>query len=247
VLKLSIITCAWNSEPYIAECIDSVRAQDYPNLEHIFVDGGSEDGTLERIKSLRGNIKLLENVRGGIGRAMNEGARLAAGDILAHLHSDDIYLGNDALSKVAEAFSKQAGRWLYGRCKSIVNGELQLNNFEQKRYSYKSLLRRNIIQHPAAFYAREAFEMLGGFDSHYRCAMDYDLWLRLGRLGEPIQLEDYLAAFRVHPGSSSTANAMFCHHEALRVRLKHTGIRPVQIGEHLVRHAVRTFRLARTR
>jgi GT2 family glycosyltransferase len=245
-MKFSIITCTLNSEPFIADSIASVRDQQYPHVEHIFVDGGSTDGTLERIKALGGDIKILEDIRGGIAKAMNEGARVATGDIVAHMHSDDIYLGTDALAKVAQAFSERDAPWLFGRCMSIVDGALHENDFKTKTYSWKTLLRRNIIPHAATFYKRDAFHRLNGFDQRYRCAMDYDLWLRLGRLGDPIQLSDYLAAFRFHPGSLSSANALMCHNEGLKVRIKHTGADPVLLAEHIARHTVRTYRLLKT-
>jgi hypothetical protein len=66
VWSFHIITCTLNSEPYVAECIASVREQNYPQVERVFIDGGSTDGMLERIKALDGDVKILENVRGGI-------------------------------------------------------------------------------------------------------------------------------------------------------------------------------------
>jgi GT2 family glycosyltransferase len=222
-MKLSIITCTLNSEPYVAECIASVREQNYPQVERVFVDGGSTDGMLERIKALDGDVKILENVRGGIAR-----------------------LGTDTLGKVARALTERDAPWLFGRCKSIVNGVLKENDFETKPYSWGALIRRNFVPHTATFYRRAAFQQLGGFDLRYRCAMDYDLWLRLARIGDPVQLLDYLAAFRFHPGSLSTANALMCHNETLRVRVKHTGPHPLMWAEHLARYTVRTYRLLQT-
>src|SRR5437764_4865797 len=102
-MMFSIITCTWNSEPYLAQSIASVLAQDYPDIEYIFVDGGSTDGTLERIRSIPRPVRLIENVRGGVSRAMNRSLAAATGDVVAHLHSDDYYLRPDALSLVAEA------------------------------------------------------------------------------------------------------------------------------------------------
>ncbi|MEZ5857261.1 MAG: hypothetical protein R3D67_21940, partial [Hyphomicrobiaceae bacterium] len=98
--------------------------------------------------------------------------------------------------------------------------------------------------HAATFVRRPAFERTGGFDPQYRCAMDYDMWLKLAKMGDPIQLDDYLAAFRFHKGSLSSVNVGSCHHEDFRVRWKHAGRNPLELAEHLARYAVRTARLA---
>src|SRR5438309_10814003 len=100
-MKFSIITCTWNSEPYLEQSIASVLAQDYTDIEYIFVDGGSTDGTLERIQAVPRPVRLLENVRGGRTRAMNEGIAAATGDVIAHMHGDDTYLNHRVLSIVA--------------------------------------------------------------------------------------------------------------------------------------------------
>jgi glycosyltransferase involved in cell wall biosynthesis len=245
-LKLSIITCTWNSEPYLAESIASVSAQDYPNVERIFVDGGSTDGTLERIRAVRGDVKVLEGVQGGIARAMNEGVRVATGDVVAHLHSDDMYCSPLVLSTVAARFAESDAEWLYGRCRSLIDGQLADNDFETVPYNWHALIRRNLVPHPATFVRREAFLAVGGFDPAWLYAMDYDLWLKLGRRGPPEQLSQYLAAFRFHEGSLSTRNAWGAHREDLQVRLRHAGSNPLAIAEHLARYVVRSWRLLHT-
>src|SRR5438045_551972 len=100
-MKFSIITCTWNSEPFLEQSIASVLAQDHTDFEYIFVDGGSVDGTLERIQRVPRPVKLLQNVRGGRTRAMNAGIAAATGDVVAHLHGDDYYLHPRVLSSVA--------------------------------------------------------------------------------------------------------------------------------------------------
>ncbi|MDX2154910.1 MAG: glycosyltransferase family 2 protein [Hyphomicrobiaceae bacterium] len=244
-MKLSIITCTWNSEPFVADSIASVSAQEYPHVERIFVDGGSTDGTLERLRAVPGEVRVLEGVRGGIARAMNEGVRVATGDVIAHLHSDDIYSGPKVLSLVVERMRGSKAEWLYGRCRSLIDGHLADNDFDTVPYSWRALVRRNLVPHPATFVRRDAFLEVGGFDPSWRYAMDYDMWLRLGRRGDPVQVRDYLAAFRFHPGSLSTRNAWGAHREDLRVRLEHAGRNPVALAEHLLRFGVRSWRMLR--
>ena len=111
-LTFSIITCTWNSAQFLDEAIASILAQDYPYIEMIFVDGGSTDGTLEKIRSLSRPHQLIENIRGGVSNAMNVGIRHATGDVIAHLHSDDYYLSPYVLSKVAQQFESNGCAWI---------------------------------------------------------------------------------------------------------------------------------------
>ncbi len=238
----SIITCTWNSEPWLAESIASVLMQRGVEIEYIFVDGGSNDGTLERIRSLQRPYVLIENVRGGISKAMNAGLEAAHGDIIAHLHSDDFYLRDDVLLTVAQAFREHGCRWLFGRSMSCVNGKLQPEGYRAPRYSRRQLLRGNFIPHPATFVARELIWRAGGFDTGLKYAMDYDLWLRLSCIAEPLALPQPLTAFREHAGSLSTRERRQAMEEDLRVRLAHTGFHPLARAMHLLRYVVRRQR-----
>jgi GT2 family glycosyltransferase len=238
-LTFSIITCTWNSAAYLEQSISSVLAQDYPYIEYIFVDGGSTDGTLERIKALQRPYRLLENVRGGISRAMNEGIRIATGDVIAHLHSDDYYLRPSVLSTVAQHMEQSRKGWLFGRIMQDRCGALHPEGYTAPSYSYTQLLKRNFIPHPATFVRRELMNKAQGFNTKFKYAMDYDLWLKLGLLSEPIQLNEPLAAFRVHEGSLSSANKLAAMEEDYRVRQSHVGSNPISRAMHYTRYLVR--------
>jgi glycosyltransferase involved in cell wall biosynthesis len=242
-LTFSIITCTWNSEPFLAQSIESVLSQDYPHIEYIFVDGGSTDGTLDRIRSLKRPYRLLENVRGGISRAMNVGIEAATGDVIAHLHSDDYYLHPTVLSTVAHHLETSGRNWLFGRILRHVGNELLREKFVSPRYSYSRLLRTNFIPHPATFVKRDFIQRAGGFDTKLKYAMDYDLWLKLGELGEPVQLDEPLAAFREHHGSLSTRDRLPALEEDFHVRLSHAGLNPVSRAMHFLRYLVRRQRV----
>lgn len=245
-MKLSIITCTWNSASWLAQSIASVDAQSGVQIERIFVDGGSTDGTLEMIEAVKGDVKVLRNVGGGIARAMNAGAEAATGDVIAHLHSDDIYLGTDTLARIARTFDANPGaQWVVGRCASLIDGQLHENHYATKPYSWGALIRLNIIPHPSTFVRRAFFKASGGFSPSLKYAMDYDLWLRMARASAPIQIPEYVAAFRFHGESLSTANPWPSHRECLKVRLRHASESPVERVEHLARFAVRGLRLYR--
>lgn len=244
-MKVSIVTCTRNSGQWLRTCIESVRSQDYPDIEHVFVDGDSTDGTLEAIRALDGDVKLVTGAVAGISRAMNAGIEAASGDLVAHLHSDDFYLSPDVVSTVVRAFERRPeAQWLYGRCKSVIDDEVIGNDFDTKPFSWDALVRGNIVPHPATFLRRPAVLALGGFDEKLRYTMDYDLWLRLAKVSDPIQLDDYLAAFRYHDGSISTANVWACHNECLEVRLRFAGPGTSERLEHYARHVGRAVKMA---
>lgn len=230
-MKVSVITCCWNSEPYIAQCIESVAAQQGVEIEHVFVDGGSTDGTLERIQSLpgiaQGTVRWVTDVRGGISNAMNVGAELASGEIIAHLHGDDYYLGPDVVVRAVHAMQAARARWAFGRISSDIEGRLVSDAWQMPPYSRARLLRGNFIGHPAVFLERALFQQAGGFDRGLKYAMDYDLWLRLARLAEPVYLGYEVAAFRRHPGSLSTAQADKAFAEDHAVRRRYIGANPL--------------------
>lgn len=221
MLSFSIITCTSNSEPFLAQCIDSVRRQDYIAVEQVFVDGGSEDGTLERIKSASGNSHFVMNIRGGISNAMNVGIEMANGDIIAHLHGDDYFLDDDVLSRVADEMQRTKAGWVFGRIATDLNGIITKPSWRMPVVNMKSLLRGNFIGHPAVFVRKDLFKRAGAFDTKLKYAMDYDLWLRLMRISPPAFLDSFITVFRSHSGSASTANAMAAFKEDHKVRQRY--------------------------
>ncbi|KRB70393.1 glycosyltransferase family 2 protein [Noviherbaspirillum sp. Root189] len=244
-LTFSVITCTWNSETYLQESIASVLAQDHPHIEYIFVDGGSTDGTLEQIRALDRPYQLLENVRGGVSRAMNEGLRVATGDVIAYIHSDDYYLRPDILSTVARHLEETGRQWLFGRTMTLLDGKLYPDDYVSPRFSYANLLRGNFIPHPATFVKRELMLRAGGFSTSLKYAMDYDLWLKLAKMADPVQLDEALAAFREHEGSlsSSSRTRLAAMAEDFRVRLAYSSKNPVERLAHYARYFVRRQRV----
>lgn len=244
-ITISVITCTWNSAAYLRESIASVLAQDHPHIEYIFVDGGSTDGTLDQIRALQRPYRLLENVRGGVSRAMNEGLQAATGDVVAYLHSDDYYLHPEVLSRVARHLESSGRNWLFGRTKALVDGKLYADNFVAPRFSYENLLRGNFIPHPATFVRRDLMLRAGGFDTSLKYAMDYDLWLKLAKMAQPLQVDEPFTAFREHEGSlsSSSRTRLAAMAEDFRVRLSYAGRNPIGLLAHYARYFVRRQRI----
>ena len=244
-MRVSVICCTWNSAAHLPESIRSVLIQDHPDIEYIFVDGGSTDGTLEQIAAVGRPVTVLNNIRGGISRAMNEGIKVATGDIVAHLHSDDYYLHPSVVTTAVRALKTAGAGWGYGRIMRFVDGTLVPESYVAPKYTSARLLRGNFIPHPATFVRRDWMLRAGCFDESRKYAMDYDMWLKLARFGNPVEIQEPLAAFRVHEGSLSSSNRLAAMEEDFKVRLAHCGWNPIQLAQHQLRFWVRKRRLLR--
>ena len=246
-LEFSIITCTRNSAATLAETIDSVQRQDYPHVEHVFVDGGSTDGTLDMIAERCPGATVLTDIHGGISAAMNAGIDFAKGDIIAHLHSDDYYVDPSVLARVAARFRMETTRqWAYGRIHVLVGGKIHPVNGSMRPFTFQRYAAGGAsVPHPAVFVRREVFDVMGRFDTSLKYAMDIDFWLRLGRRYDPIQIDAPLTVFREHSGSLSTSNKMEARREEWRVRLRYLAVAPLATARFGVRHLRRMRRLQR--
>lgn len=224
-MKFSIITVCLNSFTFIGQTIESVLSQTYSDIEYIIIDGGSDDGTVETIRQyaeMDRRITWRSESDHGIADAMNKGVALATGDVVAHLNSDDYYANSQVLSRVAEFFSNnQAVLWLTGGFTFVSKKGTFIRDIRVRRYSFSRLIRANILLHPATFIRRNLFNAVGGFDVSLRYCMDYDLFLRLGRVSPPLVLDEQLTCFRVHPASRSVSQADQAYAEEFRVRMNY--------------------------
>jgi glycosyltransferase involved in cell wall biosynthesis len=235
----SIVTCTWNSAATLADTLASVASQTCQDVEHIFVDGGSTDATLDMIAAYPGNKRLLRDVGGGISRAMNEGIAAARGEYVAHLHSDDYYAAPDVLASVAERFEREAVDWVFGTVQVLKDGRLTPPH-ALVPFSYRAFAAgRAWVPHPAAFVRRAAFGRVGAFDERLKYAMDIDLWLRLGAVARPATLDRPLTVFREHAGSVSSSNKIKARQEEFRVRRRYFKNDPLAFGIYCLRYMKR--------
>jgi len=209
--KISIITPSYNQASFIEQTIESIQGQSYPNVEHIIIDGGSTDGTLEILKKSDSNIIWTSEKDEGQMDAINKGLRLATGEIVAYINSDDFY-EMDTLKKIGEYFNQHPQvMWICGRCRIIkeTGGEFfrpitWFKNFWLKRYSYNKLLAINFISQPTVFWRRKLIDEIGFLNCDLNFAADYEYWLRIGKKYEPTIINEYLANFRIHPKAKGT-------------------------------------------
>lgn len=237
-MKISVITICLNAERFLADQLESVARQSWRELEHVVVDGGSGDGTLDITRAAAGRdprLRWVSGPDGGISDAMNKGVDLATGDVVAFLHADDLYADPTVLERVAEVFAAHPeAEWVTGGIRYIDEAGRVLKSYSLRRWSYRRLLRGNIIFHPATFVRRRALDSAGGFDTALRYTMDYDLWLRLGRRSAPFVLDLPLACFRIHPGSTSVKHVDAAFREELHVRYRYLQGKPLQKVLHML-------------
>lgn len=240
-MKISVITCTWNSMPYLQQSVESVLSQEYANIEYIFVDGGSDDGTLEFINSIPREKIVINNIRGGISNAMNVGIQAATGDLIAHMHSDDYYLDTQVLTKVVKAFEDTNASWLFGRIKNDIDGVLYDEVYQAPNFSYSALLKNNFVPHAATFVKRQVFQKYGMFSKSYKLAMDYEFWLRIAKENTPATIKQPLSAFRRHNGSATQANKLKSFNEDFKARFTHAPF--YRWPEFILRYLIRRLRL----
>jgi len=214
---VSIITPSLNQAEFIKETLESVFTQDYPNIEYIVMDGGSMDGTIDIIrnfelqtKRFNKNMKFCWTSRKDRGQAdaINKGIKMAHGDILCYLNSDDV-LSPHAISSVVDAFYRNPKvLWITGDYDVINEKGKKVQSFVTW---YKRVLRclplgvslsfSNPVIQPSTFWRKSLSRKIGTFNQRLRYTFDYDYWLRAVVIGKPIILPQKLSLFRVHESS----------------------------------------------
>ncbi len=207
--SISIVTPCLNAAATLPEALESVRSQGYRRVEHVVVDGGSTDGSLELLQRAEG-LRYVSEPDRGLSDAVNKGIRMATGEVIGWLNADDAYEPG-ALHAVGLALATHpAAMWVTGRCRIIDRRGAEIRravtaykNFFLRHYSFPLYLTHNFISSPATFVRRRALAEAGPLDERYAYSMDYDLWLRLARCHRPLVLDRDLAAFRMEAGSLS--------------------------------------------
>ncbi|MFN2628968.1 MAG: glycosyltransferase family 2 protein [Gaiellaceae bacterium] len=219
---VSVVTPSLNQVRYVEEAIRSVAEQDYPRIEHIVIDGGSTDGTLDVLRR-HARVRWISEPDRGQADALNKGFGMSSGEIFAWLNADDVYLPG-ALSAAVAALQESGAALVYGGWRQLDEGGATIKDVGARPYDYRELLEvRNLIAQPSAFFTREAFEGVGGVDAGFRYAMDYELWLRIGARYEIRRIDGILAGFRFQPDSKTVASYERFWAETHRASRRHGG------------------------
>jgi glycosyltransferase involved in cell wall biosynthesis len=181
MLKVSIITATHNSSATIKDTLLSIECQSYRNIEHLVIDGNSQDDTLAIVRSFRHVNHVLSEPDKGIYDAMNKGIRLATGDIIGILNSDDYYPDPDVIADVVDQFEATGCDTLYA---DLVYFSPQKNykitrRWHSGNYNRKKFLMGWMPPHPTFFVKKTVYEKYGLFDTRFKSAADYELLVRL--------------------------------------------------------------------
>ncbi len=248
-VKFSIITVCFNSRDTILSTLESVHKQTYISIEHIVIDGGSTDGTIDIVLNFQktnSNIKFLSEPDQGIYFAMNKGLALATGQVIGFLNSDDIFYNDYIISEYAKIFATKDVDIVFG---DLVYVDPLNSNKVIRTWKSGVLSRFRMLWgwHPAhpTFYARKlCYEKFGFFDTEFRIASDYEIMLRFI---QKFNIHCYylpICAVRMNIGgisNRSITNIIKANRECLRAWKKngiptHPFLIPFKLGRKILQH-----------
>ena len=204
--KISIITPSYNQGLFIEETIKSVFSQDYTNFEHIVIDGGSTDDTLDILRRYP-HLKIVSEPDSGQAAAVNKGLRMATGDIIGWLNSDDIYYPG-VFKEIAGTIHPEKGPFIVmGRCLFVdENGKPTGKEHPSEFISSHGVIKiwkGYTIPQPAVFFHRHVYEKCGGLDEKLYFCLDYDLFVRYSRIYHFHKINKPFATYRLHSSSKT--------------------------------------------
>lgn len=180
-MKISIITVSFNAVATIEDTIKSVLHQDYSDIEYIVIDGASTDGTLEVIKQYQNAIShVISEPDKGIYDAMNKGIKLATGDIIGIINSDDFYVNNNVISLVAKTFKENKVDSIFADLTFVNPDNLNkvVRYYDSSQFHPKKFAYGWMPAHPTFFVKRSCYQQYGLYRTNYKIAADYELLTR---------------------------------------------------------------------
>lgn len=197
--RVSIITPSFNQAVYLEQTIQSVLSQDYPNLEYIIIDGGSNDGSVDIIRRYANKLAYwVSRKDNGQAEAINEGFERATGQYIAWLNSDDLYLPG-CIHKAVEVFeANPVAGLVYGQVEVINETGTRIGAFRPFTYHFDDLLAlRIIIPQQAAFFRADLLRQIGFLRTDLHYALDHELFIRLGANAPVASFHDVVAQYRI--------------------------------------------------
>jgi glycosyltransferase involved in cell wall biosynthesis len=180
-LSVSIITVSYNSVGTINDTINSVLSQTYKNIEYIIIDGLSTDGTIELVQSFGKRIsKFISQPDNGIYEAINVGIKIAAGDIIGILNSDDFFYDNLVIEKIVNSFLENDIDAVIGDVQFVDPEKTSkiVRYYSSRHFNPQKFKYGFMPAHPSFYAKKELFENLGFYKTDYKIAADYELLIR---------------------------------------------------------------------
>lgn len=221
-LKVTVITPVLNGSKTINDCIESVRRQDYCNVEHIIIDGGSTDGTIEILREQ--NLRFISGQDCGIYDALNKGVALATGQVIHILNFDDYYSNHKVISTVVGIFEREGCDLVHGVAK-------QIDEFGRLIWvvgadvTKKKLLKKMKIAHPTVFVAKSVYQNHGNFSVGFNLAADHEFLLRVWDKIKSKFIQETLVNMRI--GGASTTQIQLSYRESLSAVILHGQSLPI--------------------
>ncbi|WP_130433479.1 glycosyltransferase family 2 protein [Rivibacter subsaxonicus] len=226
-MRITVITVAYNSAATIADTLASVASQSHPDIEHIVIDGGSRDGTVELVRARGGRVaRFVSEPDRGIYDAMNKGLALATGELVGFLNSDDVYADPEVLARIAHAMRSPAVDACHGDLVFVdPTRPDKVVRYWQSRQHERGLCARGWMPaHPTFYARREAYQRHGDYDLSFRIAADFEMCLRLLDVAglRSAYIPEILVRMRTGGESTrSLANVLKSNREAARACVKH--------------------------
>lgn len=180
-MKVSLITVTYNSAIYLEDCLNSVIGQQHPDIEHIIIDGGSTDGTLDIIKKYENHItRWITEEDKGMYDAINKGMTMATGDVVGILNCDDMFASSDVVSAIVDCFNEHKLDAVYGDLVYVnkINTNKVIRLWKGFTYSRFRFNYGWMPAHPTFYVRRELIKEIGGYETHYFTAADYEFMAR---------------------------------------------------------------------
>lgn len=255
--KITVVTPCYNHAAYLRDTIESVQGQNYPNLEYIVMDGGSNDGSVDIIQDYARHLAFWQSERdNGMYSAINLGMARASGDILAWLNADDYYLPG-ALHFAAANLNIESPELVFGNVFHFAQDSAEnWGSDVEREHALKDLFKYDYIIQPAAFWTRRAWQLTGSLDETFQIVADWEWFARakLKRIAfKPVSR--YLAAYRIVRSGKTQQGGKKRNQELANILQRYAGVeyartfeRVVQARDRIlrVRRLTRRWRLART-
>ena len=177
-MKISIITITFKAEATIERTLNSVLNQSYKNIEHIIVDGGSKDKTLDICKKFPHISKIISEKDKGVYDAFNKGLKLASGDVIGFVNADDFFYSGNSVQEIANAFSNNETDIVYGNLDYINEKGKVIRNWVSESYEKGLIKKAWMPAHPTFYCKKEVYDQLGGYNDSFKIGGDFELCLR---------------------------------------------------------------------
>ncbi|MCR4289244.1 MAG: glycosyltransferase [Candidatus Scalindua sp.] len=224
---VSIITPSLNQAIFLEKTILSVLSQDYPAVEHIIIDGGSNDNTLAILRKYENRIKWISGPDHGQADAVNKGITMVKGDIIGWLNSDDTY-NQSAISTAVKHFMENHEMiMIYGDAFFINTDGKSIGKYPTEEFKLERLADTCFICQPTVFLKRQIFNDIGVLDTNLHTCMDYEYWIRIGKYYPKNRIAyikgTYLANSRMYHENKTSKNRENVYKEAMKTQKKYFG------------------------